>query len=215
MSTPSDPVILQLKAVIAGVSPMIWRRLLVHSDITIAELHYILQIVFGWSDYHLHRFVIHGKHYGISRPGGDWFSDDANAVTLADIGLRERERFLYHYDFFDDWQVQIRVEKITALEAGKSYPRCIMGKRAGPPEDCGGPLAFQTLRQDYSEAEVAYRMAQIVVNGEVNERKAELQKLQYWLCFEHLDLPAINHRLQQSLLSEDPAFQEEIIYLGS
>ena len=55
MSSLKDPVIYQLKVVLAGISPMIWRRLQVRSDTTLAELHYILQIVFGWSDYGLER----------------------------------------------------------------------------------------------------------------------------------------------------------------
>jgi hypothetical protein len=52
------------------ISPMIWRRLLVRSDSTIADLHYTLQTAFGWSDEHLHRFHIHGQDYGVSRAGG-------------------------------------------------------------------------------------------------------------------------------------------------
>lgn len=46
-----------------GVNPMIWRRLLVCGDRTIADLHDIVQIAMGWSDDHLHQFRIHGKRY--------------------------------------------------------------------------------------------------------------------------------------------------------
>jgi Plasmid pRiA4b ORF-3-like protein len=91
----------QLKVVLAEISPMIWRRLLVHGDTTLADLHYILQIAFGWSDFHLHRFILYGKEYGIPRIGGYWFHDDANHIRFADLGLRQRERFLYEYDGFD------------------------------------------------------------------------------------------------------------------
>jgi hypothetical protein len=58
-------VIYQIKVVLLGISPMIWRRLLIRDDTTIADLHYILQIVMGWSDDHLHQFRIHGKRYGL------------------------------------------------------------------------------------------------------------------------------------------------------
>jgi len=74
-----------------GVSPMIWRRLLVRSDSTIADLHTTLQLVLGWSDEHLHRFVLHGKDYGSSQIGGIGFSDDPHQVQLADCGVRLRE----------------------------------------------------------------------------------------------------------------------------
>jgi pRiA4b ORF-3-like protein len=60
------PSIYQLRVVLRGISPLIWRRLLVHSDTTLAHLHAILQIVFAWSDEHLHCFHIHGQEYGSS-----------------------------------------------------------------------------------------------------------------------------------------------------
>jgi hypothetical protein len=55
---------------------------------TIADLHYIIQIAMGWTDSHLHRFVIHGKDYGIAQIGGIWFADDPNKIKLADLGWR-------------------------------------------------------------------------------------------------------------------------------
>jgi hypothetical protein len=137
------PVIYQLKVVLQGISPMIWRRLLVCGDSTIADLHYIVQIAMGWSDDHLHQFRIHGKRYGIYRIGGIWFSDDPDSVRLKDLGLRINERFFYEYDFTDDWQHLIRVEAILAPEPHRHYPVCIDGRRACPPEDCGGSLRAQ------------------------------------------------------------------------
>jgi hypothetical protein len=59
-------MVYRLRVVIDGVSPLIWRRLLVQDEITIARLHTVLQTAFGWSGEHLHRFVIHGTEYGIS-----------------------------------------------------------------------------------------------------------------------------------------------------
>ena len=59
--TNREPVVYQLRLVLRGVSPLIWRRLLVRSDSTMADLHASLQLVLGWSDEHLNRFVIHGR----------------------------------------------------------------------------------------------------------------------------------------------------------
>ena len=67
----------QLRVVLCGVSPLVWRRLLVASDINIAELHEILQSAFGWSGEHLHRFLIHGAAYGITHLGDADFREDA------------------------------------------------------------------------------------------------------------------------------------------
>lgn len=83
----------RLRVVIAGISPLIWRRLEVADATTVAGLHAIVQAVFGWSGEHLHRFVIGGTEYGISCPGGPGFRDDARQVRFADLGLREGERF--------------------------------------------------------------------------------------------------------------------------
>jgi len=80
--------------------------------------------------------------YGISYVGGPGFRDDAHRVALTDLGLRTTERFAYHYDFTDDWRLDLRVENIMVAEADRSYPRCTGGRRAGPVEGCGGAWAF-------------------------------------------------------------------------
>ncbi len=107
---------------------MIWRCLLVCGDSTIADLHYLIQIAVGWSDGHLHQFRIHGKRYGIARIGGILFSNDPNDVRLKDLRLRNNERFVYEYDFTDNWQHLIRVEAILAPEPHRRYPVCIDGR---------------------------------------------------------------------------------------
>jgi len=117
----------QLRVWLREISPAIWRRLLVRSDSTIADLHYTLQIVMDWTDFHLHQFIIRGKRYGVSRVGCTIFSDNARKVQLSDFSFRARERFLYEYDFGDLWQHEVRVEKQLPYEPKKTYPICISG----------------------------------------------------------------------------------------
>lgn len=155
------PIVYQLKVVLRGISPMIWRRLLVPGASTMADLHFILQIAFGWTDTHLHRFRIDSRDYGIARAGGRSFPDDPHQIRLTNLAFRPREHFLYEYDFHDHWQHDIRVEQIHPIEPGRPDPYCIAGKRAGPPEDCGGARAFLEQRQRYSVAYVAQRLAVI------------------------------------------------------
>jgi Plasmid pRiA4b ORF-3-like protein len=95
----SSITIYQFRVVLCGVSPLVWRRLLVASDTTLAELHEILQSAFDWSGEHLHRFVIHGAAYGICCLGGIVFQEDARRVPLSRFDLRCGERFRYEYDF--------------------------------------------------------------------------------------------------------------------
>ena len=80
----TPPHIYQFRVVVQGISPLVWRRLLVCSDMSLATLHAILQIVFAWSDVHLHYFHIHGKEYGSTRLGGPSFDVDPRHVPLAD-----------------------------------------------------------------------------------------------------------------------------------
>ena len=140
--------IYQLKVWLQGISPMVWRRLLVRSDSTIAHLHYTIQIAMGWSDVHLNRFHIHGQDFGVYHDGGISFADNPEKVLLSAFGFRTRERFLYEYDFGDAWLHEVRIEKRLPLDPKKTYPVCIDGKHAAPPEDFGGAQAYMQMRQE-------------------------------------------------------------------
>ena len=85
--------IYQLHILLLQINPPIWRRLHVRSDSSIATLHELLQIAFDWSDFHLHRFVIRGKEYGLSRVGGSTFRTDAKKALLSQFHFRVNERF--------------------------------------------------------------------------------------------------------------------------
>jgi hypothetical protein len=142
MPEPDHVHVYQLKVWLQGISPMIWRRLLVRSDSTIADLHYTIQIAIGWSDIHLNRFHIHGQDYGVYHDGGISFADNPEQVLLSAFGFRTGERFLYEYDFGNDWLHDVRVEQRLPLDPKRIYPVCIDGNHAAPPEDCGGALAY-------------------------------------------------------------------------
>ncbi|MGW7613498.1 plasmid pRiA4b ORF-3 family protein [Streptomyces sp. NPDC054766] len=141
---------------------LIWRRLRVTADTSIADLHAILQAAFGWSDEYLHRFTIHAVKYGLWRPGAPGFSHDAHRFRLADFALRPGERFTYEYNFFAPWRHDLRVEKILPAEKGRSYPVCTAGARSAPPEECGGVRAFLRLRQQLPRVVIAARMAEVL-----------------------------------------------------
>lgn len=135
----------QFRIVIRDVSPIIWRRILVPEDQTLAELHRAILICFDWMDMHLHNFMIHGREYGLYKPGGGSFSKSADQVSLAQLQLRENEKFVYTYDYYDYWQHDIRLEKIAPNEQQLTHALCVGGKGRGPLEDCGGPAAYQQM----------------------------------------------------------------------
>jgi hypothetical protein len=91
----------QLWIWIREISPQIWSRLLVRSDSTIAQLHDTLHIAFGWTDDHLHPFLIRGKPCGIWKPGGISFYDDPHQVLHRHFPFHCKERWMYEYDLTD------------------------------------------------------------------------------------------------------------------
>jgi len=132
--------IYQIKVALSGSQPLIWRRIHVRDDTTLAKLHRILQCVMGWEDVHLHRFVIEGEYYGtlLEDERGSRTTRDERKYILRNVVPREGWHFVYDYDFGDNWQHVLAVEKTLAPKNDVSYPVCLGGSRACPPEDVGG-----------------------------------------------------------------------------
>ncbi len=139
----------QLKITLKGSKPPIWRRVLVPENITLYDLHEIIQIVMEWQDYHLHAFTIAGQIYGNPEDDGndDFGTKNETRYHLNKLGLSEKARFSYEYDFGDSWDHTILVEKILPALPAEHYPVCIAGKRAAPPEDTGGIWGYENLLQ--------------------------------------------------------------------
>jgi len=135
---PTDVPIYQIKVTLDDSKPPIWRRILVRSDITLEELHGILQAVMGWADYHLHQFIVGRTYYGVPHPDYGFEMGDESQVKLNQIVTGEKFKFRYEYDFGDSWLHNLLIEKVLPPEPGQPYPVCIKGKRACPPEDVGG-----------------------------------------------------------------------------
>jgi hypothetical protein len=144
---PSSPTCLyQIKITLQDLRPPIWRRVQVWSDISLGELHQIIQIAMGWTNSHLHLFLIEGMEYGEPDLEYDWEVKDERKVKLNRVVSGEKFKFGYTYDMGDSWEHNILIEKV--LPAGSEIPRygvCLTGKRACPPEDCGGTWGYTEL----------------------------------------------------------------------
>jgi hypothetical protein len=110
------PHIYRFRVVVQGISPLIWRRLLIRSELSLANPHATLQIVFAWSDTHLHAFHIHGKAYGCTQPGSPGFDGDPRHVPLAALCLHRGERFTPIDNFIDDRVCDLRLEAILPCD---------------------------------------------------------------------------------------------------
>lgn len=134
----------QLKITLREIEPPIWRRILIPATMSLGELHYILQAVMGWTNDHLHQFRVADVDY--SDPEFDLENaGDEFAVTLSEVAPRPKARFTYIYDFGDDWEHEVFVEKILARETGNAHPACVAGERSCPPENCGGAWGYADL----------------------------------------------------------------------
>ena len=141
----STGTIYQFKLTLKGSDPPIWRRIQV-PDLTLGELHDVLQVVMGWQDSHPHQFIIRGAHYGPQdQDEMDWDveTEDEEDLLIGKIAKMGRKvRFTYEYDFGDSWQHEIVLEKTLEPEPKVKYPRCVEGARACPPEDVGGVRGY-------------------------------------------------------------------------
>jgi hypothetical protein len=141
----TSQTIYQLKISLRDARPPIWRRVQVNSDITLGKLHRIIQDSMGWFDVHLHAFLIHGEEYGQPMPDYDFDVKNELRVKLSQVVLGEKFKFHYTYDMGDGWEHEILVEKVFPADPQVRYPVCVTGKRACPPEDCGGVWGYTSF----------------------------------------------------------------------
>jgi hypothetical protein len=146
----SGEELFQLRVMLDDTDPQVWRRVLVPASIRLDRLHGVLQAALGWTDSHLHVFIIGEVRYGWRDPDFDEDIAAEDTVRLADIaGLGTVVG--YEYDFGDGWEHEILVEAVVSSEPGVVYPRCVDGAAACPPEDCGGTWGYRDLRETLAD----------------------------------------------------------------
>src|SRR6185437_2468759 len=185
----SEPgmTVYQLKITLRGVSkPPVWRRLLIPGHITLNDLHGVIQHAMGWENYHMHVFSSGWQDYGSHDPELGHASD--KMVPLSQVAAGPGDRIRYTYDFGDDWEHDIVVEEIRVAVPGETYPVCVSGKGACPPEDCGGVGGYAWLKE-------------ILADPSHDEHKNMLE----WLCLDagedfdpkEFSVTDVNSRLRQ------------------
>jgi len=141
----------QIKITLSGIRPPIWRRIQVPEIYTFWDLHVAIQDAMGWLDYHLHQFEMidpkKGEKVTIGIPceediGYGWEILPGWRQRISDYFSLENKVADYVYDFGDNWDHRITLEKVLPRDKNTTYPACIKGKRACPPEDCGGVWGY-------------------------------------------------------------------------
>lgn len=151
--------IYQLKITLKRSKPPIWRRVQTPADTTLATVHGIIQVAMNWYNCHLHEFHVGRKLIGDPEQLCGWDMGpepdviDEAEVTLADLGLREGRQFAYVYDFGDDWEHEVKLEKVLEPDPDVCYPICIKAVRAAPPEDAGGMRGYYAILEALADPE--------------------------------------------------------------
>jgi hypothetical protein len=141
-----------LKVSLRDVRPYVTREFVVPSAIRLDRLHEVLQLVMGWSDAHLHEFIVGGLRRGLRFGPPDSDAEaygrppiDERNVSLVEIAGLAGAKFFYQYDFGDDWLHDVVVKDIGELEPTLPVPRCLKATGVCPPENCGGASGYESL----------------------------------------------------------------------
>ncbi len=152
------PNAVQIRVTLDGITPQVWRRLVVPLTWDLARLHLVIQAAFNWRNYHLHEFRIGGLRYGdVEILEEDVFEGDPRAFDEREVRLRDSQgpgtAFGYLYDFGDDWHHTVEIEQLLALDAIPKQASCVAGARARPPEDVGGLPGYERFLAILADAD--------------------------------------------------------------
>src|SRR3954451_8882513 len=184
--------IIQLKVTLRGVRPPVWRRLLMPGTMTLSQLHTAIQAVMGWHDCHLHVFNIGGEPFGDRRSVDD--VADEKRPTLNGLLRSAVVRFGYTYDFGDNWEHTIALEKRDLAVDGKFYPACSGGKR-NCPRIAAGPGAMSDYWPSWPIPITPNTQTRSMGSAESSTRTSSISHMPtpYWL----LDSEPVRDRLQR------------------
>src|SRR5437773_1735657 len=138
----------QLKITLKWSKPSIWRRVVVRADMPLDRLHHVIQIAMGWTNSHLHQFIVGRTYYGKPDPktagiGSETLNE--KRYRVADLAPTAKQKFIYEYDFGDGWAHEVMAEKVLPPDPDFKHPICLAGANVCPPEDCGGIPGYYNL----------------------------------------------------------------------
>jgi hypothetical protein len=142
----------RLHVQLEDITPTIWRTVWVEGQMSLVQLHHVLQAAMGWTDAHLHQFDIGGVTYATPHPDDDFDEPrvDERKVLLKRV-LSPDLRFTYLYDFGDSWRHRIVVDQVKPMKESYGAAHVEDGACASPPEDSGGAHQYQAFLDERLE----------------------------------------------------------------
>jgi hypothetical protein len=147
--------IARLKITLDDVKPDVWRRIEVPLSLKLDRLHLAIQAAMGWTNSHL--FEIRAGDVGWCIPDPDWPNGplEARKVRLIDVLEDTGVKTLHYiYDYGDNWQHTIKIERLIDPIPGGTYPRLIDATGRCPPEDVGGWPGYEEFLEAINDANV-------------------------------------------------------------
>lgn len=132
----SQHLVYHFKISLLGVYPLVWRRFKVNSKTPLSKFHTIIQCFMGWEHFHLYKFEYKWQCF-------EYDGNCSPSTTLEELNMVKGSSLNYSYDFGDNWEHTLELEKIIPKIKRERVPYCLDGKRACPPEDCGGPWGYK------------------------------------------------------------------------
>lgn len=180
---PAQERVYQFKIVLIGVNPPIWRRIQT-KDCSLDKLHEHIQTAMGWTNSHLHEFMINGIRHGDPELiGGDWMDEQPFVDSLMEkissivISHGKSFSFYYEYDFGDSWDHEIKFEGCFRAEEGTKYPICVDGKRNCPPDDVGGIYGYKEYLRAITNPRHKEHESYLEWNGPFDPEKFDVQAI--------------------------------------
>jgi hypothetical protein len=183
--------IYQFKITLHDIEPKIWRRIQVPENYSFWDLHVAIQDAMGWTDSHLHQFIIidpkNSEEVYIGIPGDEAFAGELPEMLagwkefISDyFSEKNYNRCCYEYDFGDGWEHEVTLEKILPSIPDIKYPICTGGERACPPEDCGGVPGYENFLEIIADPEHDEHASMMEwVGGEFDPERFDCQKIHF------------------------------------
>lgn len=182
--------VFQIKVELLGIQPRIWRRIQVADNISLEELHNILQISMGWTDSHLHAFIhnnVRFEKYDFENELW-WEMDqiDYSGFKVRDLINTVGQQLKYEYDFGDGWKHLLTLEKIEYYKPGKKTPKCLEGARKCPPEDIGSVFGYRNMLKILAKPEHPEYQSYISwLGGPYNPEEFDSDQINFQLTQDH------------------------------
>jgi hypothetical protein len=192
--------IYQFKIELKGIEPKIWRSVQLNDNTQLLDLHYAIQIAMGWYDSHLYQFEKQGMIYGDPEALEDGNVQDDSIAEIVDMFKAEKDTINYAYDFSDNWEHVVTLEKIIDAKEPLEHMICVGGKRNCPPEDCGGVPGYLD-------------MLEVLKNPESDEYKELIEWIGGAFDPEFFELSIINEsfkEIEEQFLLDDEEFDWDV-----